>query len=81
MFPASLEKHHEDQDFPGYPETFGFSLTSLVACLAGSHLHKRQTKHLVQIAGDGYTKPYTVGKSSQFIHDFCVLLIVFYRWM
>jgi hypothetical protein len=59
---APVEKHHEDQDFPGYPETFGFALTSLVTCLAGSHLHNRQTRHLMQIAKDELEKPFSIGK-------------------
>ncbi|CAG7836246.1 unnamed protein product [Allacma fusca] len=49
---ASLEKHTADQDYPGYPEAFGFSLTALVSCLSGSHLHRRQVRHLIAIATD-----------------------------
>ncbi|OXA60608.1 Glutamate--tRNA ligase [Folsomia candida] len=46
----TLNKHHDTQDFPGYPETFGYSFTSLVSCLAGGHLHKKRTRHLLHIA-------------------------------
>ncbi|CAL8115682.1 unnamed protein product [Orchesella dallaii] len=59
---VSLEKHHEDVDYQGYPAAFGYAFTSLVSCMSGAHTHKHQARRLLQIARDdsSSTRMYSV---------------------
>jgi len=60
---ASIGKHHEDaeEEASQYPATFGYSLTALITCLSGSHIHRTQARHLLKISRDETEQLHSIG--------------------